>query len=128
MDNLKGILHVEDEIVFRRRFRGVLEKEFAEIRMIGVGNGELAIRLIEEVHYALSLVITDIGLPGQNGNQVARKAFEKDIPIIILCGSPMDIAEDVAGKCRGIFNKPVSLDRIISRINSIITETQCITN
>ncbi|HZP99693.1 MAG TPA: response regulator [Reyranella sp.] len=91
---LQRVLVVEDEVVLRMSISEMLER--MECVVTGVGSGEQAIELLQR-GASFDLLLTDLGLPGMNGEDLAaqvRRKFPR-IPVIIASGygrasPPMD--------------------------------------
>ena len=70
----------------------------------------------------IDIVITDIEMPGLNGNEVARKIRRsrsrkrRETPIIALTGSGGNIIEK--GLFDDILRKPVKLSKLLSTVDS----------
>jgi CheY-like chemotaxis protein len=69
------IMTVEDNLPFRKMFKGHLLSEFPSMEVIEAANGEEAFKGL--VSYPVDLVFMDIGLPGENGLKLTRKIKDK---------------------------------------------------
>lgn len=79
------------------------------------GNGSDGIRCFEEGNF--DLVITDIALPGADGNQIARhiRGSNKPTPIIGISGTPWIMDE---GIFEAVLNKPFSIQSLLDVVES----------
>jgi DNA-binding response OmpR family regulator len=76
---------------------------------------------------ALDLLITDIGLPGMDGRQLAAAArdLRPALPVLLISGydwtpqSPGLSATDL-----GMLRKPFSLEEICERVAALLTSVQ----
>ena len=79
------ILVIEDEPVFQTLMKSALKKAGYEV--MTASDGEEGMRLFTEQPY--DMVITDITMPGMDGNAVARSirsSGKGDVPIIAMSG------------------------------------------
>ncbi len=83
--SLRRVLVVEDEVVLRLSITEMLE-QFGCV-VTGVGSGEQAAALLER-GVSFDLLLTDLGLPGMNGEDLAARVREKfpSMPVIIASG------------------------------------------
>lgn len=80
---LKAMI-VEDNIFFRKMFKGWLLTQYPSTEVIEAGSGEEALKKLGS--YAFDLVFMDIHLPGENGLEITRKikAGWQDVPVAII--------------------------------------------
>ena len=108
IDDDKNVLWLMDEFLTRRGYT---------VRT--AGNGIEAIRLFDENH-RFRLVITDIRMPGVDGNQIAEylKGNEemKNIPIIGISGYPEDAERELFDS---ILTKPFSFKDLTAMVESL---------
>ena len=115
----KNILVVEDDPEFLRMVSTYLTGEGygVETATNGTRMGEIL-----KAH-AIDLVILDLGLPGQDGLDLARALRAKsDIGIIILTGRG-EVVDRVVGLEIGAddyLTKPVSLRELLARVRSVL--------
>lgn len=86
MNSLRDtILIVDDQRVNRVILHGIFEKSY---NLIEATNGEEAVRLIEEYHGALAVVLLDIVMPIMDGYEVLKemgvRGFLKEIPVVVI--------------------------------------------
>src|SRR5580765_943445 len=79
------VVLVEDEELIRRLLERVLES--AEYEVLVAPNGEVALRLIQGRAGELSLLLTDLVMPGMSGLELARAARELQPELPVLCMS-----------------------------------------
>ncbi len=85
VDRPRRVLLVEDEVVLRMSTTDMLEQ--LGCLVTGVGSGELALELLEKGE-PFDLLVTDLGLPGMGGDQLAAKVRHSHpaLPVVIASG------------------------------------------
>jgi CheY-like chemotaxis protein len=85
-----AILLVDGDEVVRTLCRRSLEGEGA--RVVEAGDGEAALRFIQECDRQLNLVITDLCVPRINGHQLAEvlSIFRPALPVLGMTGWPVE--------------------------------------
>lgn len=115
----KHILVVDDDPEILRMVSGYLSQEGYDVQT-AVNGTRMAEILAER---AIDLVILDLGLPGQDGLELARALRAKsDIGIIILTGRG-EVVDRVVGLEIGAddyLTKPVSLRELLARVRSVL--------
>jgi len=109
------ILLIEDELPIRRFLRTSLAAE--NYRLVEAETGEKAIRLA--AHHPPDLVILDLGLPDQDGQDVLRKLREwLHAPIIVLSARDQEKQKVMAldGGADDYLTKPFSTAELLARI------------
>jgi DNA-binding response OmpR family regulator len=119
------ILVIEDEEALARVIALALKR--LDIDAVISENGDDGIRRFEEGNF--DLVITDIHLPGTNGNQIARhiRRSGKPAPIIGISGTPWIIDEGVFD---AVLTKPFSIQSLLDVVesntgHSLSTDSNC---
>jgi CheY-like chemotaxis protein len=81
----RRVLLVEDEVVLRMSTADMLER--LDCFVAGVGSGEEALELLGKGD-VFDLLLTDLGLPGMSGEDLAREVRRRfpDLPVIIASG------------------------------------------
>jgi DNA-binding NarL/FixJ family response regulator len=110
---------VEDNLPFRKVFKGELLSQFPSIEITEAANGEEAFQRLSSG--AIDLAFMDIGLPGESGLKLTRKikAKYKDVTIAML--TSYDLAEygEVAARCGAdcfITKKSMKWDQIFTMV------------
>ncbi|MDR3570315.1 MAG: response regulator transcription factor [Syntrophobacteraceae bacterium] len=88
---MSPILLVEDNEIFRKSLREMLEYRFPEIEIEEACNGEEALRKLETLN--AELIFMDIRLPGMNGLETTRKILEADSTREVVILTSHDIPE-----------------------------------
>ena len=81
----RRVLFVEDEVVLRMSTTDMLERLGCSVA--GVGSGEAALDLLAQ-EQEFDLLLTDVGLPGMSGEELAAKVREEypSLPVVIASG------------------------------------------
>lgn len=112
----KRVLVIEDNYIAQKIAKYIIEALDCQLDIID--NGEYAIQFFTENHY--DLVFVDLGLPDQNGHDIAIKIREiekqlslKPIPIIALSVHPDQEHKDkaIASGMTDYFVKPLTMEK-----------------
>ena len=116
----KIILVVEDESVVRLLIVEVVND--LGYRVLEAADGQSALRILQSTQ-RVDLLVTDIGLPGLNGRQVAdgARSTRPELKVLFMTG----YAENAAGKAflgRGmeIITKPFATEVLARRIRAMV--------
>jgi DNA-binding NtrC family response regulator len=79
-------LVIDDESMVRRLVRRMLEPEIC--RVIEAGDGEAGLRLIERDGHTITVVLTDLLMPGIDGYDVVEvlAMYRPDLPVACMSG------------------------------------------
>ena len=119
------VLLVEDEGAVRQLVRTVLRERGYEV--IESGSAEEAIELFEEKSRAFDLLVTDVVLPGMNGDELARTLQKRapDMRVLLISGYPRGsigmqhrLPEDTK-----FMQKPFSPTTLCERVRGILDGT-----
>ena len=119
------ILVIEDDDRVRTLLRDILV--FGGYRVVEASNGRSGIRCLEGQNI-IDMVLTDLGMPGMNGWEVARMTKQKvpQIPVILITGwglSPDDKKIQESGIDR-IIGKPFQVNDILDTARFLLPKTQ----
>ena len=115
------VLVVEDEAAVR----GLAVDLLAELgcRTIEAVDGPSAVAILQS-DVAIDLLVTDVGLPGLNGRQVADagRAVRPDLKILIMTGYAHNAAvgNGLLDPGMEIITKPFALDKFAGRVRALI--------
>ena len=116
------VLVVEDDPSVRLLIRDVLEE--VGYGAIEAGDGAAALPILAS-DTAIDLMISDVGLPGINGRQLAEtaRAHRPDLPILFVTGYAENAAirGDFLGTNMAMITKPFSLDDLGRKISEILS-------
>jgi CheY-like chemotaxis protein len=116
------LLLADDSVTIQR----VIELTFADegIRVIAVGDGETAIKRIDEERP--DIVLADVGMPGVDGYQVAshvkQSAGSPDARVLLLTGAfePIDEQRARDTGCDGVLVKPFEPRQLIKTVKDLL--------
>lgn len=130
LDNTsKPMFIVEDDDHFRETFIDVMSLKGVEVS--GARNGDEAIKALKQNKPCI--IIMDINLPDVHGFDLCRKVKrlenQKDTPIIFVSAStkysdPRDRAEGIQAGASQFLPKPISVERLWSAIESVLTSVR----
>src|SRR5438132_240870 len=116
------LLLADDSLTIQR----VIELTFADedIEVIAVSNGDEAIARMEAS--PPDIVLADVGMPGQNGYEVAKYVKKtprlSHIPVVLLTGAfePVDEERAAEAGCDGVLAKPFEPQLVIGRVKELL--------
>lgn len=111
------ILVVEDDAIIRMLIVDVLEE--LEFNVLEADGSESALALLENNQHHIDLLMTDVGLPGMDGKELANKAREihQKLPILFASGyaEALEVPEGM-----GVIGKPFSIDQLRNKVKSML--------
>jgi CheY-like chemotaxis protein len=91
----------------------------AGFEVIEARDGDEAIKILEdETREKIIFVLTDFKMKRVNGDKVAQKAKEKEIPYVVICSSVPKIVPKIEGVKIIEKGNPQELDKVLSEILS----------
>jgi PAS domain S-box-containing protein len=115
------VLVVEDEPVVRSLILEVLED--LGYRTLEAADGPAGLKLLQSKRH-IDLLITDVGLPGLNGRQLADAARERrrDLKVLFITGYAENatVAAGFLDPGMAMITKPFAVDTLAQKIRSII--------
>ncbi|MES2498755.1 MAG: PAS domain-containing protein [Pseudomonadota bacterium] len=115
------VLVVEDDPSVRLLIREVLEE--IGYSAVEAADGLSAIPVLESDR-RIDLMISDVGLPGMNGRQLAEKAraCRPDLPILFVTGYAENAAirSEFLGTNMTMITKPFSLDDLAQKVGEVL--------
>ncbi|MBK5534414.1 response regulator [Pseudomonas sp. TH08] len=115
--NQSTILVVEDDGIVRMLIVDVLEE--LEFKVLEADGSEQALEKLEDPDQQIDLMMTDVGLPGMDGRELANEArkLRPTLPILFASGYAENI--DVPADMH-VIGKPFSIDQLRDKVKSII--------
>lgn len=111
------ILVVEDDAIVRMLIVDVLEE--LEYRVVEADGGEQALEVLQDQTRQINLMMTDVGLPGMDGRELAKEARKLRPALKVLFASgyaeSIDVPEDMH-----MIGKPFSIDQLRDKVKKII--------
>ncbi|KSB91903.1 hybrid sensor histidine kinase/response regulator [Caulobacter vibrioides] len=119
------VLLVEDENAVRLLVREVLED--LGYHAVEASDPQSAIAVLNSSS-AIDLLISDVGLPGMNGRQLAEVARDRrpDLPILFITGYAENAAirAGFLGSNMAMIGKPFALDTLAAKISEMMPEAR----
>jgi PAS domain S-box-containing protein len=116
------VLVIEDEASVRELVIDVLND--LGYRALEAGDGPSGLKILQSLD-RIDLLVTDVGLPGMNGRQVAEAARERrpDLKILFITGyaESAAMANGFLAPGMEMVTKPFAIDALASRIRDMIT-------
>ena len=116
--NASTILVVEDDAIVRMLIVDVLEE--LEYAVLEAEDGDKALEILASPDQPIDLMMTDHGLPGMDGRELAKRARElrPSLPILFASGyaENIDVPADM-----NVIGKPFSIDQLRDKVKAIIT-------
>jgi two-component system, cell cycle sensor histidine kinase and response regulator CckA len=114
------VLLVEDEEEVRELLIDVLSSH--GLRVTPVGSAEEALAV--QSQHAFDVLLTDVGLPGASGPELAREVRRQSpgLPVLFISGQSGDIVEDdeQLDSPRGFLQKPFSSRALVARLHELL--------
>ncbi|CAB1402461.1 response regulator [Pseudomonas fluorescens] len=111
------ILVVEDDAIVRMLIVDVLEE--LEYKVLEADGSEQALDVLRDQTKQINLMMTDVGLPGMDGRELAIKARELRPALKVLFAS--GYAESIAvPEDMHMIGKPFSIDQLRDKVKQII--------
>ncbi|MFW9081562.1 response regulator [Pseudomonas sp. P2757] len=113
------ILVVEDDDIVRMLIVDVLEE--LEFKVLEADGGEQALEQLANDDVHIDLMMTDVGLPGMDGRELAQEArkLRPALPILFASG----YAETIdAPKDMHVIGKPFSIDQLRDKVKGILLQ------
>jgi len=117
------ILVVEDQTEIRSQIADKLKEEGCTV--IEAGDGTVGLKLLESGE-PLDLLITDVGLPGLSGRQLAEaaRAAQPNLPILLITGYAGKSLETLQlTPNMELLRKPFTLDELAARVQALLKRT-----
>ncbi len=119
-----AVLLVDDEDAVRRI--GSLMLEGIGVKVVSVGSGEDALRMLDRGIHDLRCVILDLMMPGLSGTDTLRAIREKNqnLPVLIVTGYGESDANDLLGElsATGILVKPFTSEQLEVALREAVGE------
>ncbi|NWC95617.1 MULTISPECIES: response regulator [unclassified Pseudomonas] len=117
MSAASTILVVEDDAIVRMLIVDVLEE--LEFQVLEAPDAEKALDIVNDTSQTIDLMMTDHGLPGMSGVELANKAraLRPALPILFASGYAENI--DVPAGTQ-VIAKPFSIDQLRDKVKSML--------
>jgi CheY-like chemotaxis protein len=115
--NASIILVVEDDDIVRMLIVDVLEE--LDFKVVEASDAEEALKIVNDSNQAIDLMMTDMGLPGMDGRELATEArkVRPTLPILFASGyaENIDVPQDMH-----VIGKPFSIDQLRDKVKSVL--------
>jgi CheY-like chemotaxis protein len=113
------ILVVEDDNIVRMLIVDVLEE--LEFKVLEADGGEQALEVLQDANKHIDLMMTDVGLPGMDGRELATEArkLRPALPILFASGYAESI--DVPAGMH-VIGKPFSIDQLRDKVKTVLDQ------
>jgi signal transduction histidine kinase/CheY-like chemotaxis protein len=119
----RTVLVVDDEEAIRLMVAEALHDDGYFV--LEAGDGEAALRVFQS-RERIDLLVSDVGLPGLNGRQLAgaARAKQPDLPVLLITGYAGKALEemDLAPGIEVIF-KPFAIEKLVARAGEMLRES-----
>jgi DNA-binding NtrC family response regulator len=115
-----GVLVVEDEALVRMLVVQALEEAGFAVREAAEAGAAMEVLRADD---RIRLMVTDVGLPGVNGRQLADQALahRPDMKVLFMTGyADTSLIEKALPKGFGLIHKPFDLDDLAARAQALI--------
>ncbi len=111
------ILVVEDDNIVRMLIVDVLEE--LEFQVLEADGSEKALEFLNDEDQYIDLMMTDVGLPGMDGKELAKQArmLRPELPILFASGYAESI--DVPDGMQ-VIGKPFSIDQLRDKVKGML--------
>jgi PAS domain S-box-containing protein len=114
------VLIAEDD----RAVRALVERMLrgGGYRVLSAANGEEALRLLTEERGPVALLVTDVGMPGMSGNQLAERvrAARPGTPVLLISGHLAEPEPDAAARGESFLAKPFEASTLLAAARDAI--------
>ncbi|MBV8399503.1 MAG: PAS domain-containing protein [Acetobacteraceae bacterium] len=117
----KVVLVIDDESPVRKMVAEALRE--IGYHVLEAADGPEALRLLQDHHVWIDLLVTDVGLPrGLNGRQVAEIARERQpkLPVLFITGYASFVLEGQLAPGMEVVGKPFTLDVLAAKVRTIL--------
>lgn len=124
MENDIDILIADDDETIRmylcRLLTVICALEGLGVSVYEAKDGLEAIKIIRILREKLSFVITDMDMPKEDGNAVAKSAFSYGIPVILTTATPALIKEEVLLNSHATVDKPIDMQELKNAVMTLL--------
>jgi PAS domain S-box-containing protein len=120
----ESVLVVDDEASVRTLLRLVLKREGYDV--LEADNAKDALTLVQQRAGAVDLLLTDVGMPGMNGVELARhllRSYPK-LPVLFLSAHSAEVLEKLGlSEQEIVLPKPFNLDTLVAQVRKMLDES-----
>ena len=91
------------------------------VTVLEAADGSAGLNIVQS-ETALDMLVTDVGLPGLNGRQLAEAARERrpDLPIVLITGYAGSSLDDQLAPGMEVLRKPFALDVLAGKVRQAL--------
>lgn len=116
------VLFVEDEDFLREMASGVMEE--AGYRVLKAQNGARAMDLFRRHRKIVDVLLTDVVLPGKNGQELAKemRALDPELKVMFISGYAENVVTCQRSSAAGTLYlaKPFSANSLLQKVNEVL--------
>ncbi len=115
------VLVVDDDVTVRATMRRVLEHQGYTV--IVAEDAHEALRLLERTHVPVDLLITDVQMPGMQGDALVLRVREAwpELPVLYVSGEPRNahVAQETSGRAQ-FLAKPFLPTELLESVRDVL--------
>lgn len=115
------VLVVDDDGSNRTGMQRVLERQGYQV--IVAADGFEALRLLEDTHIAVDLLVTDVQMPGMQGDALVSRIRTSwpDLPVLFVSGEPdyASLPSESGGRSRFLL-KPFGPEELVETVRTLV--------
>ena len=115
------VLVVDDDVTARAAMRRVLER--SGYTVIVAEDGEDALRMLQRTHVPVDLLVTDVEMPGIQGDALATRVRGQwpDLPVLFVSGEPANarLARETPGRAAFV-SKPFLPTELLAAVQEVL--------
>lgn len=115
------VLVVDDDNSTRSGMQRVLERQGYEV--IVASDAFEALRLLQDTHIAVDLLVTDVQMPGMQGDALVGRVRTSwpDLPVLFVSGEPdyATLPESSGGRARFLL-KPFGPEELLEQVKAVL--------
>ncbi len=115
------VLVVDDDVTARAAMRRVLER--SGYTVIVAEDGEDALRVLQRTHVPVDLLVTDVQMPGIQGDALAIRVREQwpELPVLFVSGEPENarLARETSGRTAFV-SKPFLPTELLAAVQEVL--------
>ncbi|MCI0416359.1 ATP-binding protein, partial [bacterium] len=114
------VLLVDDNDVVRRALAGLLELH--NFKVLEAGDGQKALKLLEEEKELINILITDMMMPKMSGTDLAARArsFHPELSVLYMSGYSEHMVSFQADARTSFLTKPAPIQKILQKISELV--------
>jgi DNA-binding NtrC family response regulator len=120
----RTVLVVDDEEDLREVIRRILTRRGFDALLSG--DSEEAVGVCRDYDGGIDLLLTDLGMPGASGGELAEQAvaIRPGLAVLYISGLPKEVAvgQGLIGEDASLIQKPFTADRLVAAVREALHE------